>query len=223
MAKGPPVDMDMTIPTWLTVAAWTYVAVSVGCAVLMYRTTAGRAARERTIWVIAALYLGPVALWAHRRRGPAPTRRDASATAKTLTGGAASAVAHVVGVPIVVLLGLEVLGLELWAMILVIATLAMVFIALAELTSSVHTDDGRRGGPGVIAALVTAAVTVLAFDIGMGGWMLFLHFGWIMPPADDITFVFLMQLGLILGTVTALPVAVRMTRRSDPGAPATSG
>ncbi len=59
-----------------------------------------------------------------------------------------------------------------------------------------------------LAVVSVATFTVLAFDIGMGGWMLLLHFTENMPATSHIAFWFLMQIGVILGTLTALP-AVR--------------
>ncbi|GKV71890.1 hypothetical protein QMY03_00770 [Arthrobacter sp. KFRI-F3372] len=51
--------------------------------------------------------------------------------------------------------------------------------------------------------MLTAIVTVLAFDTGMGGWMLFMQFGNFMPAPTDISFFFLMQVGLVLEFFTA--------------------
>lgn len=63
-------------------------------------------------------------------------------------------------------------------------------------------------------------VTVLAFDIGMGGWMLLLHFNELMPPATDAAFWFLMQLGIVLGLMTGYPVVRRLAARGQTAAPA---
>lgn len=124
-------------------------------------------------------------------------------------GGAASAFAHVIGVPIVTLLGLTAFGLQLWAMILVIAVLAAALLFVWGLSRPTSRPAGRRP----LIAAVSAVALVAVFDLGMGGWMLFLHYGWIMPPASDVTFVFLMQVGLLLGCLTALPFAGRIAVR----------
>jgi hypothetical protein len=47
----------------------------------------------------------------------------------------------------------------------------------------------------------------------MGGWMLFMHFGNFMPSPTDVRFFFLMQVGLVLGLVTAYPVVKALLRR----------
>ena len=48
---------------------------------------------------------------------------------------------------------------------------------------------------------------MLAFDIGMGGWMVLLHYNELMPPATEGSFWFLMQLGIVLGLATGYPAA----------------
>jgi len=81
-------------------------------------------------------------------------------------------------------------------MILVVAVTAIAVLAAFE----------AAAGMRLLTAAALAAVTVLAFDLGMGGWMLLLHFTENMPLATDIAFWFLMQFGVVLGTLTALPV-----------------
>lgn len=151
------------------------------------------------VWPLAALSLGPLALALYTRFGRARSSRSTSVDVATggLPGGVASAVAHVIGVPLVVLSGLTIAGLELWAMIAVLAT-ALLFAW--EFFVSTVPGRGLPARRGLRVALLVAVVTVLAFDVGMGGWMLLLHFGLeFMPPASDVAFVFLMQVGLILG------------------------
>ena len=199
--------MMMDVPGWLTTLSWVFVTVSVLSAAALAFDIFGRGHRQpsRTmdvVWPVSALYLGPIAVALYARWGrPRSTPRVAVGG---LAGGAASALAHLVGVPLVVLSGLTIAGIDLWPMILVIAFIAVALLAATEVTA---------GKPLGIAAFV-GLVTVLAFDIGMGGWMLLLHFTENMPSASNIAFWFLMQLGIVLGTLTALPV-VRWLRRQD--------
>ncbi len=204
--------MMMDVPGWLTALAWVWVAACVVSVAVITRDGLVRGHRQPTrtldfVWPVSALYLGPIAVWLYGRWGR--PRSTPTAIAGGLAGGAASALAHLVGVPIVVLLGLRIAGIELWPMILVIAVIATALLAAFEAVS----------GRSLAAAFVFAAVTVLAFDIGMGGWMLLLHFTGNMPPVTHIAFWFLMQLGVVLGTLTALPVVRGLTaRRAAPAA-----
>lgn len=146
------------------------------------------------VWPVAAMYLGPFAVWMYVRWGR--PRAASTVTATGLAGGAASALAHLVAVPLVIASGVTIAGLDLWVMIIVIAVLATVLLATFEVVA---------GKPPAVAAVI-GIVTVLAFDVGMLGWMLLLHFSENMPPATTMAFWFLMQLGVVLGTLTALPV-----------------
>ncbi len=133
-----------------------------------------------------------------------PEGADGGGAVAALPGGGASAVAHLIGVPLVVASGLTIAGIDLWVMILVIGVLAMALLFVYERVTPRHRAGALPVGP----ALTAAVLTVLAFDVGMGGWMLLLHFNELMPPAGDATFWFLMQVGIVLGLVTGYP-AVR--------------
>ncbi|MCJ0894347.1 DUF4396 domain-containing protein [Rhodococcus sp. IEGM 1401] len=103
-------------------------------------------------------------------------------------------------------------------MIIVIAILATIMLFAYErsaITPVVGAQAIHRRS--VLAAVGVAALTVLAFDLGMGGWMLLLHYTETMPPATDAAFWMLMQIGIVLGVVTGYPVVRRLQRhRSTP-------
>ncbi|NRQ51729.1 DUF4396 domain-containing protein [Aeromicrobium stalagmiti] len=211
-------NMTNNVPDWLTPIAWGFIALAVLSAVLIAADIYGRGRRHRTIaaelvWVCSALYLGPVALWLYGTAGRARTRNNlsaqdtpASSATVSLPGGAASAVAHLIGVPLVLASGLTIAGIDLWVMLLVIGALAMVLLFTFERTSVT--------GLSAVTAAGAAVMTVLAFDIGMAGWMLLLHFTEYMPPASEGSFWFLMQIGIVLGLVTGYPVAAALARRN---------
>lgn len=220
-------DMSTEIPTWLTALSWTFVALAVACAALIAYDIYGRGYRQPTgamdvVWPITALYLGPLAVfayyrwarprtstWRHENDGATEKGLTAAAVTGGIPGGAASAVGHVIGVPLVVFSGLTFLGLDLWAMILTIAIIAAVLLFAFEYLFVTVPARGLKPGEGVGVALTIALVTVLAFDIGMGGWMVVLHLFLGMPPLTDVSFFFLMQVGLVLGFLTGYP-AVRL-------------
>ena len=198
--------MMMDVPGWLTAASWAFVAITVACAAAIAFDVFARGRRQPTrtmdvVWPLSALYLGPLALLLYARWGR--PRSTPPVAAGGLAGGAASALAHLVGVPLVVTTGLTIAGIDLWPMILVIAVIAVSLLAAFE------TAAGRRAQTAVTVALVT----VLAFDLGMGGWMLLLHFTESMPSTTHVAFWFLMQVGIVLGTLTALPVVRWLTRQ----------
>ena len=229
-------NMDNMIPGWLTAVSWAYVGLALLCAAIILYDVYGRGYRQPTgvmgvVWPITALYFGPLALPAYQRWGRPRSekwrREHGSAPEKSLPvaaatggipGGAASAVGHVIGVPLVVLTGLTIAGQSLWVMILVIAAIATVLLFAFEYFFSTVTTRGLPAGRGLVVALLIALVTVLAFDVGMGGWMLVMHFLLFMPPLTDVTFLFLMQVGLVLGFLTGYPAVLWLVRRGTKAA-----
>lgn len=228
-------DMRSAVPVWLTPVAWTYIALSllsvavIAADIYLARRRHDSVATE-LVWISSALYLGPFAIPVYLNRGRAG---NASATSThgvgrttnesavaVLPGGGASAVAHLIAVPFVVAVGWTIAGLAMWPMILVIALLVVVMLAVYERTASRRAHSGHTRGLSIGAALVTAVITVVAFDIGMVGWMLLLHFNNAMPAVTESTFWFLMQLGVIAGLVTGYPAVAWLLRRNQTVVPA---
>ena len=220
-------DMASAVPDWLTPVAWTYIALSLLSSAFIALDIYVRRHRHDSVatelvWITAALYLGPFAVAAYLRRGPG--RTSSGGTTRTgegagspavavLPGGGASAVAHLVAVPLVVALGWTIAGMAMWPMIVVIAVLAIAMLAVYERVVS-HGDRGKPPrGLSVGAAVMAAGITVAAFDVGMVGWMLLLHVNNAMPPVTESTFWFLMQIGVVIGLLTGYP-AVTWLRRN---------
>jgi ABC-type Co2+ transport system permease subunit len=227
--------MDMTmmesrLPGWLTPVAWTFLGLAIASAAVIAYDIYARGNRhnrpvDELVWLGSALYLGPFALVPyarHRRSSMAvhvsvdrPTTGRRPVAADGLPGGTASAIAHLIGVPLVIASGLTIAGIDLWVMILVIAVLAMALLFVYERAAT------GVGGPAISvgAAVAAAAMTVVAFDIGMGGWMILLHFNDWMPAATEASFWFLMQVGIVLGLITGYPVVAWLVRRGRSAAP----
>jgi hypothetical protein len=227
-------NMQSSIPGWLTPVAWTYIALAlistavIAADIYLARRRQSSVATE-LVWVSSGLYLGPLAVAAYLRRG----RVDASAThvdsaveargvalgsrdtaVAVLPGGGASAVAHLVAVPFVVAVGWTIAGLAMWPMIILIAVLVIAMLAAYERVASGHSA-GRTRRISIGAALLAAVVTVVAFDVGMVGWMLFLHFNNAMPGVTEGTFWFLMQIGVIVGLATGYPAVKWLLSREQ--------
>ncbi len=209
-------------PTWLTVVALIFLGLGFLCAGVILYDVFGRGYRQRTkameaVWPITAIYFGPLALLAYFRWGRPQSREwqekqgerpqrsfSVEAVLETIPGGAASFVGHLIAVPLVLLLGLTIAGRDIWPMIILIAVIALPLLFAFEYFFT---------GKGIGAALLTSAVAIIAFDLGMGVAMLFVHFVLMFPPTT-IAFWFVMQIGLILGFATAYPVVLGMVRRA---------
>ncbi len=215
-----------SLPSWLTPLAWVFVALAVLSALAVIDDIYRRGHRQpvrsmEAVWVLSALWLGPLVFPLYSRvgrprstaalRGDRPATDGGEAARGGLAGGAASLVAHVIGVPLVLASGLTIAGLDLYAMIAVIAVLAIALLFAFEFSTRTRR---AVSGSTVATALVVSAVTVLAFDIGMGGWMLLLHFNSAMPAPGDVAFLFLMQIGIALGFLTGYPAVALLLRRT---------
>jgi len=231
--------MDMTmrsaVPDWLTPVAWTYITLSLLSAafiafdIYLLRRRHPSVTTE-LVWITSALYLGPFAVAAYLRtwRANPSTATETAGTAgeaggaavAVLPGGGASAVAHLIAVPFVAAVGWTIAGMAMWPMILVIGVLVFVTLVIYERVASRGTSSARTGGISIGSAALAALITVVAFDIGMVGWMLLLHFNDLMPPVTDGTFWFLMQVGVIVGLLTGYPAVRWLLGRNQTVVPA---
>ena len=224
--------MDMSesfIPSWLTPVAWIFLTLSVlSAAFIAADIYLGRrrhsSVASELVWIASGLYLGPFAIAFYLNRGrtntdsaPADGTTSKPDTAVALLpGGGASAVAHLIAVPFVVAIGWTIAGLAMWPMILIIAVLVVVMVAVYERVAS----NGHASRLSVGAAIAAAVITVVAFDIGMVGWMLLLHFNNAMPAVTDSTFWFLMQVGVLVGLLTGYPAVKWLLSRNQSVVPA---
>ncbi|MEV4418564.1 DUF4396 domain-containing protein [Patulibacter sp. NPDC049589] len=224
-------EMGSGLPTWLTTLSWLWIVAAVISAAVVAFDVYGRGDRPQrpivaAIWPLSALYLGPLAVVLQRRNA---RRRQAASAASPetqsglalgLQGGVASGLAHIVGVPIVVLTGLTIANVDMWAMVAIITVLATIMLVLFELAVVASPAGRQAAATRLRTAAVIALVTVVAFDVGMLGWMLVLYYSDSMPMATDVRFTFLMQIGLVLGTLTAAPIVRHLGRgpqvRSQP-------
>ena len=222
-------DMDMQgLPGWVQPIATVFVTLSVLTALAVAIDIYGRGYRQRSVsveavWIISALWLGPFALPLYARTGRSQTARwraqhapdqrlglAAESAAGSLPGAAASTISHVLAVPFVLATGLSVFGVPMYAMIVIILVLAIVMLWAFEYSTA---NRRKVGGMSVATALVVATVTVVAFDLGMVGWMLVLHFTELLPAPGTVNFLFFMQIGNGLGFLAGLPVVAYLLAR----------
>ncbi|UQN08051.1 DUF4396 domain-containing protein [Deinococcus sp. QL22] len=217
-------DMDMmnTSPAWWTPAAWIYLlACVISAALLSYEIYGRRQPQQvpamKPVWPISALFLGPLTLLLYARWGRAHRQNDTAPRPAKMTwllmallpGAAASTVAHLIGVPLVFGAGWTIAGEALWAVALFILILATVMLFVFEAAAAAGQRVSRPVG-----LFLGAFMTVLAFDVGMVGWMLYLHSGGLMQPITHVVFTAQMQIGMLLGMLTALPIAGWLTPKS---------
>lgn len=218
-------------PAWLiATAAGSLVAAACSTVVIAVDIAAGRRQRMwimNLVWPLTALWSGPLGLYAYfaaGRAGAAPAGRDAPAASPRGTGheqafwrqvavgathcgsgctlGDLLAEALVIVAPVTIL-GSHVLGT--WALDLVLAFL--LGIVFQYFTIAPMRDLGVREG--MVAALKADTASLLAWQLGMYGWMAAALFVWFSPeslPKSGPTFWFMMQLAMVAGFFTSYPV-----------------
>src|SRR5699024_168256 len=112
----------------------------------------------------------------------------------------------IAGLPIVVLTGFTIGGVMLFGEFLVQFILAYLFgIAFQYYGMSLHPDESFKKG--IINAIKADTLSLIAFEIGMFGWMALVHFVFFTQPPEPTTatYSFMMQLAMMLGFCTSYP------------------
>ena len=220
-------------PTWLTVVAWAALASALATAAVIVFDIYGRGHRQAmavmdAVWPVTALYSGPVAWLAYRRWGrlnspkyqeKARTRPDYGESVSVGIGvshcGAGCTLGDIAGAWLVFVAGWQLLGLALPAEYIVDFALAFLLgIAFQYFAIAPMRHLGFRDG--LKAALKADTLSLTAFEIGLFGWMAVIQLILFTRPhltPDHAAYWLLMQVGMVLGFLTAYPVNVWLIRR----------
>jgi hypothetical protein len=217
--------------TWLVFVAWTGIGIALLSAGWILADVYGRDYRQRmsvmeAVWPVSALYFGPAAAWAylrfgrpsserwlieHGREEPPGKPRWATIAIGVSHCGAGCTLGDIGAEFLVFALGLTVAGTALpfeYAGDYVLAValgLMFQFFAIAP-TRGLHVREGVK------AAAKADILSLTAFEVGLFGWMAIMAFV-LYPAPHHLTpgspvYWFLMQVGMIIGFVTAWPANV---------------
>jgi hypothetical protein len=217
----------------LTVVAWIALGAAFATAALIILDISARGYRQQmtvmeAVWPVTALYFGPFAWLAYRRWGrlnsptyQRETRAEPDYDEPVSVGigvshcGAGCTLGDIVGAWLVFIVGWELLGLALPAEYIVDFALAFALgIAFQYFSIAPMRDLGLRDG--LRAAVKADALSLTAFEIGLFGWMAVMQLVLFTQPhltPDHAAYWFLMQIGMVLGFLTAYPVNVWLIRR----------
>lgn len=214
----------MSLPPWLiglSIAALVLAVVS--AASILYDIVVCKRqmmAIMTWVWPITALYMGPLALWAYRSMGLSrPRQRDRQGTdgsrqpfwqtvfKGTAHCGGGCTLGDIIGEWGIFIAGVTLAGLALWpeyiADFLLAYALGIVFQYF-----SIAPMRGLSLKDGLIAALKADTLSLIAFEVGLFGWMAFssiVLFQHHLHP-DSPVYWFMMQLGMIVGFATSYPM-----------------
>jgi hypothetical protein len=203
---------------WVTVLSLVALGLGLASALWIAFDIFGRGRRLRmkimeAVWPITGLCLGPLGILAYRRWS---TPRSAEPEQKPFWATVAVGVSHcsggctvgdIVGATMVFLLGFELARRSLWPELMVDFVLALA-AGLAFQYFAIAPMRGLGLRAGVRAAAKADIASLTTYEIGMFGWMivaqLVLFPGGLHP--NEPTFWLMMQIGMVLGFVTAFPV-----------------
>ncbi|SDQ67588.1 protein of unknown function [Virgibacillus subterraneus] len=176
------------------------------------------------VWPINGWFFGPFALWTYFKWGRLKAKkikdedrrgRPARVFVSTSHCSAGCTVGDAAGVPIVALTGMAVIGSTLYAHYVVEFILAYIFGIVFQFYA-IYPMNKEQGIVGSIKAAIKAdTLSLIAFEIGMFGWMAIVHFVlFAQPPKpNEASYWFMMQIAMILGFLTSYPANWILVRK----------
>jgi len=219
------------VPAWLETLAIVSLVVAFVCAAVIVADLFRRPQRMAVmnpVWPITALYLGPVALWSYWTMGRGAPPQHGSAQREqsqshqhdqskqpfwqqafkgTTHCGAGCTLGDIIAEFVVFFGGVTLLGstfgAELAGDFLLAYLLGLVFQYF-----SIVPMRGLSPKQGIWAAAKADTLSLIAFEIGLFGWMAIMRFGLFRPPLhpDQPAYWFMMQIGMAIGFATSYPV-----------------
>lgn len=214
------------VPSWLRILSILFIVSALLTTLLVILDLRARPQPMwimNLVWPLTTLYMGPIGLWMYHGIGRAPTdgghhhHDDPPLWQSALKGathcGAGCAVGDLIGEWLVFFAALTVLGSTLLAKYAAGFLFAYV-IGIFFQYFSIAPMRGLGLGEGIVAAVKADTLSLLAYEIGMFGWMAVS--GVILLPGlepTSWTYWFMMQVAMMLGLLTTMPVNAWLIRR----------
>lgn len=216
----------------LTTIAWISLTVAfVSAGTILFDMFVNKHRQKMTVmewvWPITALYTGPLGLFFYFKYGRQSSQKwqiqnGNGGYGQTISVGigvshcgAGCTLGDIIGASLVFILGLEIAGLALWPEYIVNFSLAFLLGILFQYFSIAPMRNlGLKDG--LVAALKADTLSLIAFEIGVFGWMALMQL--VFFPVQHIhpntaAYWFLMQIAMILGFLTSYPVNVWLIKK----------
>lgn len=164
------------------------------------------------VWIVNALYLGPVALWWYFSFGSEKPEGDddpvswKTVAKATMHCGAGCTLGDIASEWAIFLLGITIAGRSIWPELIGDFVLAY---ALGLVFQYLVIVPMRKLGAkeGLLAALKADTLSLVAFEVGLFIWMLLMALVFFHPALhpDSPVYWFMMQIGMAIGFVTSYP------------------
>jgi hypothetical protein len=218
--------MTTTAPAWLEALSQAYVLAGVACAVLIGVDVLRRPQKMAVmnwVWPITGLWAGPLGLFVYLwlGRAPPPGAEQDDKTPKpfwrsTLVGAlhcsAGCTLGDLCAEWIVFAAGLTLFGSKLGGAYALDFALAYAF-GIAFQYFSIAPMRGLGPRDGLVAAVKADTLSLTAYEVGMFAWMALAKL--VLFPGLDASrwlFWFMMQIAMLVGLATTLPVNAWLIR-----------
>jgi Domain of unknown function (DUF4396) len=162
------------------------------------------------VWPITALYFGPFAIWAYYAMGRRASKPfwQSVAVGGTHCGAGCTLGDIIAEFALFTIVGASIAG---WARLglAYAADFALAYIlGVAFQYFAIAPMRGEWGRKSLVAAIQADTLSLTAFEIGLFGWMAITQMALFRPglQANQWSFWFLMQIGMVLGYFTAFAV-----------------
>ncbi|WP_079709019.1 DUF4396 domain-containing protein [Paraliobacillus ryukyuensis] len=211
----------------LTMIAWIALVIGIICSIVILIDVVRhpqQMAIMNVVWPVNGWFFGPIAIWTYYKWGRKNAKNLQIDQQKGEMGQGFVSTSHcasgctlgdIVGVPIVAITGLTIVGSTLFAHYFVEFVLAYVFGILFQFLA-IYPMNKKQGIRNAIKSAIKAdTISLIAFEIGMFGWMALVHYVFFtQPPApSQITYWFMMQIAMILGFLTSFPANKLLVRK----------
>jgi hypothetical protein len=205
------------VAPWLNALAVASLVVAFACALYILIDVVRRPQRMAImnwVWPITALYAGPLAVWAYHAWGNASPKPYAAGVAVDVSHcGAGCALGDIAAESVIFVSGTSIAGSVLLAEYVGDYALAYAFGIVFQYFA-IAPMRGLAFWPGIWAAIKADTLSLTAFEIGLFGWMALMNFVLFHPGLmpNMPAFWFMMQIGMIVGFITAYPMNAWLIR-----------
>ncbi|WP_186577271.1 DUF4396 domain-containing protein [Aquibacillus kalidii] len=175
------------------------------------------------VWPINGWFLGPIAIWTYFRWGRLKAKDNTKQSNLGLKEKVFVSTSHcssgcsmgdAIGVPIIALTGWTVFQSTLLAHYVLEFVLAFIFGIVFQLLALYPMNKEKGIKHSLKASLKADSLSLIAFEIGMFGWMAIVHLTFNNPPIpSEPTYWLMMQIAMILGFITSYPANMILVKK----------
>lgn len=214
---------------WFSALAWISVGAGLLTGLLILIDVVARPQRMpimNIVWPVTGLYFPLVGWWIYRSMGTPPLKEQSGERPfwkkvflSSTHCGSGCVLGDLIGPPMVFAFGWTLFGDRLFADFVAEFTFAYIFGIAFQFFPIMHMRH-LPAGEALAEAIKADTLSLVAFEVGMFGWMAVVALLLIGKPLEPTTiqFWFMMQIGMVLGFITTFPANwLLISARVKPG------